>query len=186
MSSLPLTVQDDIEAKEKYAAQQRQTSRKCSSRRIRVLFIIGILSLLTMILVRYTGSNDTSMIVGDELDITTQEEQTKTEPISLLEEIKGLIEQHRLIVFSKTYCPYSRKAKQLLNTYDLKEPLTVIEVDLRDDDYQVKMVLKQISGRDTFPNIFLNNHTLGGSDDLEILHETGQLTALLIQNHLLS
>jgi glutaredoxin len=47
------------------------------------------------------------------------------------------------------------------------------------------MVLKEISGRETFPNIFLNGQTLGGSDDLEELHESGQLAALLNENQLL-
>lgn len=55
-----------------------------------------------------------------------------------------------------------------------------------DDDYQVKMTLKEISGRETFPNIFLNGITLGGSDDLESLHESGQLLLLLKENQLLS
>lgn len=54
-----------------------------------------------------------------------------------------------------------------------------------DDDYQVKMTLKELSGRDTFPNIFLNGKTLGGSDDLEYLHESGQLVLLLKENQLL-
>lgn len=41
------------------------------------------------------------------------------------------------------------------------------------------MVLKEISARDTFPNIFLHGKTLGGSDDLELLHESGKLKKLL-------
>lgn len=47
------------------------------------------------------------------------------------------------------------------------------------------MVLKEISARETFPNIFLNGKTLGGSDDLEELHETGKLEILLNQHQLL-
>lgn len=105
------------------------------------------------------------------------------------------------------------KAKRILNAYDLKDTLNVIEVDLRgktrpinlyqsflfcpinsykrhinkpDDDYQVKMVLKEISGRETFPNIFLNGKSIGGSDTLEELHETGELKTLLQDHHLLS
>jgi glutaredoxin len=102
------------------------------------------------------------------------------------------------------------KAKRILGSYNLKETLNVIEVNLRgkkkrrsnqpikrnciintktslqlDDDYQVKMVLKEISGRETFPNIFLNGKSIGGSDNLEELHETGQLQLLLTENQLL-
>lgn len=47
------------------------------------------------------------------------------------------------------------------------------------------MVLKEISARDTFPNIFLHGKTLGGGDDLEELHETGKLKQLLNENNLL-
>lgn len=54
-----------------------------------------------------------------------------------------------------------------------------------DDDYQVKMTLNEISGRATFPNIFLNGQSIGGADDLEELHETGQLAILLKENQLL-
>lgn len=56
---------------------------------------------------------------------------------------------------------------------------------LLEDAYDVKLILKEISGRDTFPNTFLNGITLGGSDDIEKLHETGQLQALLNENQLL-
>lgn len=68
-----------------------------------------------------------------------------------------------------------------------KKPTSFTPFDLLslEDGYDVKMILKQISGRDTFPNTFLNGQTLGGSDDLERLHETGQLQALLSDNQLL-
>ncbi|KAI9476574.1 MAG: hypothetical protein EXX96DRAFT_486298 [Benjaminiella poitrasii] len=143
-SSLPFTVQDDIEAKEKYAAQQRdKNTRQCSSSRIRLWTLVIIASITTLFLVTYF----------DLLPVKYEE--------------------------------FSKKAKKILSSYNLKQALEVIEVDLRDDDYQVKMVLKEISDRETFPNIFLNGESLGGSDDLERLHKTGQLTELLNKNQLL-
>ncbi|RCH98737.1 hypothetical protein CU098_001506, partial [Rhizopus stolonifer] len=79
---------------------------------------------------------------------------------------------------------YSQRAKKILKTYQLK-PFKIVEVDLRDDDYQVKMTLKEISGRETFPNIFIQGKTIGGCDDLERLHETGELKNVFMENHLL-
>ncbi|KAI8364237.1 thioredoxin-like protein [Blakeslea trispora] len=216
MSALPFTVQDDIEAKERYAAQQRQQSglSSCGSRRIRLLFILAILSLFSFVLASHFHASYAHMIVGE--DLVVKDEQPKEpakveykdslEEVQLIEEeqemidmqheenetptlkqeIEQLIRQNTLIVFSKTYCPFSKNAKRLLNSFNLKEPLTVVEVDLRDDDYEVKMVLKEISGRDTFPNVFLNGKTIGGSDDLEALNQADQLEALLSQYQLLN
>lgn len=202
-SSLPFTVQDDILQKEKYAAsQQQKNNRNCNSRRIRLWSLVVIVSLFTLGLVSYFGKNYTSsggddsdlLIIGDDV---IQTENTAVaaaapvagnhvkEPQTLKEEITKLIKDNQLIVFSKTYCPFSKKAKRILGLYNLKNELQVVEVDLREDGYDVKMILKQISGRDTFPNTFLNGQTLGGSDDLERLHETGQLQALLNENQLL-
>ncbi|KAI9338891.1 thioredoxin-like protein [Pilaira anomala] len=179
-TSLPFTVQDDIEAKEKYASTQQKGSgsRSCSSRRLRIWFLLILASLTTLGLVTYFGNSNfinSSLVGAVEVDNMIINE----EPISLKKEIEQLIKENDLIVFSKTYCPYSLKAKRILGTYQFSSPLKVIEVDLRDDDYQVKMVLKEISARDTFPNIFLLGKTLGGSDDLELLHETGKLKKLL-------
>ncbi|KAL9553204.1 hypothetical protein MBANPS3_003395 [Mucor bainieri] len=196
-SSLPFTVQDDIEAKEKYAAQQRSSnSRSCNSRRIRLWSVIAFVSLATLCLVSYygKGSLTSGLIAGSTGSNTVnilpvyekkEDEFINIKPMSLKDEIMGRIQEHQLIVFSKTYCPFSKKAKRILSLYNLKEPLEVVEVDLRDDDYQVKMTLNEISGRATFPNIFLNGQSIGGADDLEELHETGQLASLLKENQLL-
>ncbi|CEP18044.1 hypothetical protein [Parasitella parasitica] len=176
-SSLPFTVQDDIEAKEKYAAQQRSITRSCSSRRIRLWLYTGISSI--------TGNSDADSVHILPIYADKQDEFINIKTPSLKDEILGRIRDNQLIVFSKTYCPFSKKAKRILSLYNLKEPLEVVEVDLRDDDYQVKMALNAISGRATFPNIFLNGQTIGGADDLEELHETGQLASLLRENQLL-
>ncbi|KAI5118888.1 hypothetical protein M0805_003563 [Coniferiporia weirii] len=84
-----------------------------------------------------------------------------------------------VIVFSKTYCPYSKKAKQLLQTYNLSPPPKVIEVDLRDDADILKALLTRLTGQSTFPNVFIDGQSIGGSDDLAKLHSQGQLVNLL-------
>jgi hypothetical protein len=128
-SSLPLTVQDDIEAKERYAAQQQQknASRSCSTRRIRLWTLIAIVSIAAFLLVTYfkVDTRRASHIITDDTllpnnDDTLQEKAPKAErfgnlkndhdnskekPLSLKEEILKNIQEHRLIVFSKTYCP---------------------------------------------------------------------------------
>jgi hypothetical protein len=124
-SLLPFTVQDDLKQKEKYATatQQKSSSRNCSSRRIRLWTIILIISLSSLGLVTYfnksnTAANYISYFGGDDdvhsflspaetaaIDESFANNQEKEEPISLKDEILSHIQNHQLIVFSKTYCP---------------------------------------------------------------------------------
>lgn len=116
-SSLPFTVQDDIEQKEKYAAsQQQKNNRNCNSRRIRLWSLVVLVSLFTLGLVTYFGRNysgDDSdlLIIGDDV-IQTENTAAAANDITLMkrpqtlkEEITKLIGDNQLIVFSKTYCP---------------------------------------------------------------------------------
>lgn len=89
--------------------------------------------------------------------------------------MRKLREEYPLIVFSKSYCPFSTKAKKLLETYNLSPPPKIIEVDLRDDWDFLKLILTRLTEHSTFPNIILNGQGLGGSDDLHTLRAQGKL-----------
>ncbi|KAF8575091.1 thioredoxin-like protein [Ramaria rubella] len=80
-----------------------------------------------------------------------------------------------VIVFSKSYCPYSRDAKHILARYNLEPPPKIVEVDLRDDGNIIKSLLIRLTGRSTFPNVILRGKSLGGYDSLLELHESGVL-----------
>jgi glutaredoxin len=90
-----------------------------------------------------------------------------------------LQEQYPVVVFSKSYCPYSKRAKKLLESYNLSPPPKVIEVDLRADSPHIKTLLTRLTNRSTFPNVILHGRSLGGSDELVRMHEEGQLKAAL-------
>lgn len=89
--------------------------------------------------------------------------------------MRKLREEYPLIVFSKTFCPFSKRAKKLLETYNLSPPPKIIEVDLRDDEDFIKLILTRLTDHSTFPNIILNGQELGGSDDLHTLRAQGKL-----------
>ncbi|KIK98487.1 hypothetical protein PAXRUDRAFT_823847 [Paxillus rubicundulus Ve08.2h10] len=93
--------------------------------------------------------------------------------------INRLTEQHPLVVFSKSYCPYSKRAKKLLENYKLSPAPTIIEVDLRADSSHIKTLLTRLTDRSTFPNVILHGRSLGGSDELVRMHEEGQLGDVL-------
>lgn len=96
--------------------------------------------------------------------------------------VRELENSSPLVVFSKSYCPYSRRAKSLLQTYSLDPPPKVIEVDLREDGDLLKVILTRLTKHSTFPNIILRGRPLGGADDLQTLHDAGKLEELFEEN----
>ncbi|THH31785.1 hypothetical protein EUX98_g2411 [Antrodiella citrinella] len=87
--------------------------------------------------------------------------------------------EHPLVVFSKSYCPYSRRAKALLESYDLSPAPTVIELDTRSDGSVIQAILGRLTGRSTVPNVILLSSSLGGSDDLALLDQENKLKEIL-------
>lgn len=70
--------------------------------------------------------------------------------------------------------PYCRGAKQLLNRYCVGQQIHIVELDHLPDGEQIKDALKEISGRSTFPNLFVNGVSLGGFDDMLEMDRQGQ------------
>ncbi|CAG7853928.1 SubName: Full=Probable GRX1-glutaredoxin {ECO:0000313/EMBL:CCA67126.1} [Serendipita indica DSM 11827] len=97
--------------------------------------------------------------------------------------VDSTIDENFVTVFSKSWCPYCRRAKNLLNSLELPEGknIQVLELDLRDDGSQIQSYLARKTGQTTVPNIFINREHIGGSDDLVDLHKSGKLVKLLNQ-----
>jgi len=92
--------------------------------------------------------------------------------------VKRLRQESPVIVFSKTYCQFSQRAKALLETYKLVPPPTIVELDTRPDGHIIQNILARLTGRRTVPNVLLHGESIGGSDDLHALHESGELKEL--------
>ncbi|XP_071735303.1 glutaredoxin-C3 [Rutidosis leptorrhynchoides] len=91
--------------------------------------------------------------------------------------VETVIYSNKIAIFSKSYCPYCRRAKRIFN--ELKEQPYVVELDLRDDGYKIQSVLLDRVGRRTVPQIFVNGKHIGGADDLEVAVRNGMLQDLL-------
>ncbi|WVZ20659.1 hypothetical protein V8G54_007981 [Vigna mungo] len=87
------------------------------------------------------------------------------------------INSHKIVIFSKTYCPYCKRAKALFK--ELKQVPHVVELDEREDGSKIQDVLINIVGRRTVPQVFVNGQHLGGSDDTAASYESGHLHKLL-------
>lgn len=64
--------------------------------------------------------------------------------------VDSTIDRYKVTVFSKTFCPYCRRAKELLASYPIQaDQLEVIELEKRPDMAQIQAYLKQITGAST-------------------------------------
>ena len=77
-------------------------------------------------------------------------------------------------IYTKDYCPHCKVAKATLGNLGL----TFEEFDVtRDTALENKMRVR--SQRRTVPQIFINDQSIGGCDDLFALHAARKLDALL-------
>ena len=59
--------------------------------------------------------------------------------------VEAQIKSDKVVIFSKTYCPFCKKAKQAFTDAGLKNFL-VIELDSRDDGSEIQDILLGITG----------------------------------------
>ncbi|XP_073285083.1 glutaredoxin-C4 [Primulina huaijiensis] len=91
--------------------------------------------------------------------------------------VKKTISSRSIVIFSKSYCPYCRRAKAVFK--ELKQEPYVVELDEREDGANIQDALSQIVGRRTVPQVFINGKHIGGSDDTVEAYENGELEKLL-------
>ncbi|KAI3782252.1 hypothetical protein L2E82_12292 [Cichorium intybus] len=91
--------------------------------------------------------------------------------------VKKTISSHSIVIFSKSYCPYCKRAKGVFK--ELNEKPYVIELDEREDGWKIQNALGELVGRRTVPQVFINGKHLGGSDDTIEAYESGELAKLL-------
>ncbi|RCK65707.1 Glutaredoxin-C6 [Candida viswanathii] len=103
----------------------------------------------------------------------------QSEPVSpeLKKDIESTINSSKIVVYSKTYCPYCSSTKDLLSKYD--KNFKLVELDTLSNGSTIQNALQEITGQRTVPNIFINGKHIGGNSDLQILNSQGKLQALL-------
>ncbi|KAM0887373.1 hypothetical protein ACQ4PT_029098 [Festuca glaucescens] len=93
--------------------------------------------------------------------------------------VKSTVKAHDVVIFSKSYCPYCRRAKAVFKELELKKDPYVIELDEREDGGDIQDALADMVGRRTVPQVFVRGKHLGGSDDTVDAYESGKLAKLL-------
>jgi len=78
-----------------------------------------------------------------------------------------------VVVYSKTTCPYCVKAKNLLN--DEKIDYVALELNKLDNGHQVVTDLRERTGLNYVPQIFVCGEFIGGFTELQKLQQNGVL-----------
>ncbi|KAL7580306.1 hypothetical protein ACA910_004342 [Epithemia clementina (nom. ined.)] len=90
------------------------------------------------------------------------------------EQVDSMIKTHSVVMISKTWCPFSRDAKDLLSK-QIGVTVHALEVNTHPEG---AIVFKYLSGsykHYTVPMIFLKGAFVGGCDELKALHQSGEL-----------
>ncbi len=78
-------------------------------------------------------------------------------------------------IYSSMFCPFCHRAKALLSSKGVE--FDEIDVDMN-RDARAEMIERSGGGR-TVPQIFIDDHCVGGSDELAALERQGKLDAML-------
>lgn len=80
----------------------------------------------------------------------------------------------KVVIYTTQVCPYCVRAKQLLQ----RKGVDYDEVDVsRDQEQRIALVAR--TGQRTVPQIFINDQSVGGCDELYALERSGRLDTLL-------
>lgn len=78
-------------------------------------------------------------------------------------------------LYTKAFCPYCSRAKQLLK----EKGVAFEEHDITLGGPKRAEMLERANGRTTVPQIFVGDRHVGGCDDLIALERSGQLDPML-------
>ncbi|KAL7922702.1 thioredoxin-like protein [Trichoderma austrokoningii] len=115
--------------------------------------------------------------IGERVKPETTREETKEEHEAEVE-INSILKKSPVVIFSKSYCPYSKRAKGiLLEKYAITPEPFVVEIDEHPLGPHLQDYLQKKTGRRTVPNILINGVSIGGSDDIVALDNEDKLVA---------
>lgn len=78
-------------------------------------------------------------------------------------------------IYTWSTCPFCNRAKNLL----LNKGVDFIEYNIDGNEVARNEMAQRANGKRSLPQIFINNHHIGGCDNLYTLDSAGQLDTLL-------
>ncbi|EIN14345.1 glutaredoxin [Punctularia strigosozonata HHB-11173 SS5] len=93
--------------------------------------------------------------------------------------VESTIADNKIAIFSKSWCPYCKRAKELFRKEFPDEQPKIIELDEVADGAAIQDYLQDKTGQRSVPNIFVNQKHVGGCDDVHALYGGGKLKQLV-------
>jgi|GEM_PF-924403 len=93
------------------------------------------------------------------------------------EQIEKQIAVNKVMVYSKSYCPYCDMAKKLLETNGIE--YEAVEINTVTNSLVVQAILFNLTGQKTVPNIFIGGKHIGGNSEIQQLAKSGTLKTIL-------
>jgi len=82
--------------------------------------------------------------------------------------------QPAVVMYTTNWCPYCERARRLLASKNV----SIQEIDVESAPAK-RAEMQTRSGRRSVPQIFIGDHHVGGSDELQDLEAAGKLDGLL-------
>ena len=83
------------------------------------------------------------------------------------------------MIFSKSYCPYCESTKKIFSSNYAEVSPHIIEMDIVEGGAAMQSALQSMSGQRTVPNVYIGGKHIGGNDDTEVAHQSGELRTML-------
>lgn len=99
--------------------------------------------------------------------------------------INSTINSNEVVIFAKSYCKYSKAAKELIrgiinNNMQQLPPELIIDVDLVENGSFIQEEgLTRLTGQSTVPYVYVKKKLLGGNEEVQDLAENGELQELI-------
>mmetsp|Transcript_38843 Transcript_38843/g.65347 ORF Transcript_38843/g.65347 Transcript_38843/m.65347 type:complete len:183 (-) Transcript_38843:117-665(-) len=85
--------------------------------------------------------------------------------------------EHKVIVYSKTYCPFCTRVKDVFHKLNVEA--TIVELDNIVEGDDIQDALETMTGQRTVPSVFIGGQHVGGATDTLNLLASGELVKML-------
>ncbi|EQC37575.1 thioredoxin reductase (NADPH) [Saprolegnia diclina VS20] len=87
--------------------------------------------------------------------------------------VKELIGASQVVLFSKSYCQFSERVKELFDDMDIQS--LTIDLDDLDEGAHIQDALRDMTQQCTIPNVFINGKHIGGCESVMKLVKANKL-----------